>query len=75
MSWWPAYLGIGAIVGFFAGLLGIGGGIVMVPMLVFVFSAQGFAPEHLMHLGLATAMATIVFTSISRRTAASSRTR
>lgn len=65
MAWWPAYLGIGAMVGFFAGLLGIGGGIVMVPMLVFVFSAQGFPSEHLMHLSLATAMATIVFTSIA----------
>lgn len=65
MPWWLAFLGIGAMVGFFAGLLGIGGGIVMVPMLVFVFAAQGFSPEHLMHLGLGTAMATIVFTSIS----------
>lgn len=65
ISWWPAYLGIGALVGFFAGLLGIGGGMVMVPMLVFAFSAQGFASEHLMHLALATAMATIVFTSVS----------
>jgi uncharacterized membrane protein YfcA len=65
MSWWPAYLAIGATVGFFAGLLGIGGGMVMVPMLVFAFAAQGFPAEHLMHLALATAMATIVFTSVS----------
>ncbi len=65
LQWWPAYLAIGAIVGFFAGLLGIGGGLVMVPMLVFVFSAQGFASEHLMHVSIATAIATIVFTSIS----------
>jgi len=65
MSWWPAYLVIGATVGFFAGLLGIGGGMVMVPMLVFVFAEQGFPAEHLLHLALATAMATIVFTSLS----------
>jgi uncharacterized membrane protein YfcA len=65
MPWWLVYLGIGAIVGFFAGLLGIGGGMVMVPMLVFAFAAQGFASAHLMHLALATAMATTVFTSIS----------
>jgi len=65
MSWWPAYLAIGAIVGFLAGLLGIGGGMVMVPMLVFVFAEQGFPTEHLLHLALATAMATIVFTSLS----------
>jgi len=36
---------------------------VMVPMLVFVFTAKGFPLEHLMHLWLATSMATILFTS------------
>ena len=65
MDWWPAYLAIGLAVGFLAGLLGIGGGAIMVPMLVFVFTAKGFANEHLMHLAIATALATIVFTSIS----------
>jgi uncharacterized membrane protein YfcA len=65
MEWWAAYLAIGLAVGFLAGLLGIGGGMVMVPMLVFVFTAKGFPPEHMMHLALATSMATIVFTSIS----------
>jgi len=63
MDWWPVYVGIGVLVGFLAGLLGIGGGMVMVPMLVFVFTAKHFPPEHMMHLALATAMATIVFTS------------
>lgn len=65
MHWWPAYLAIGVAVGFFAGLLGIGGGIVMVPMLVLVFSAQGFSTSHVLHMALATSMATIVFTSLS----------
>jgi uncharacterized membrane protein YfcA len=65
MEWWWAYLAIGMTVGFLAGLLGIGGGMVMVPMLVFVFTAKGFPAEHMMHLSLATSMATIVFTSIS----------
>jgi uncharacterized protein len=65
MDWWPAYLAIGLVVGFLAGLLGIGGGAIMVPMLVFVFTAKGFAGEHLMHLSIATALATIVFTSLS----------
>jgi uncharacterized membrane protein YfcA len=63
-DWW-VYLAIGAVVGFLAGLLGIGGGMVMVPMLVLVFTARGFPGEHLMHLALATAMATTVFTSLS----------
>ena len=65
MDWWLAYLAIGATVGFLAGLLGIGGGMVMVPMLAFVFTAKGFPLEHLMHLSLATSMATILFTPVA----------
>ena len=65
MEWLWTYLAIGVAVGFLAGLLGIGGGMIMVPMLVFVFTAKGFPVEHMMHLALATSMATIVFTSLS----------
>jgi len=62
---WLAYLGIGALVGFAAGLLGIGGGAVMVPLLVFVFTASGVAAEHVLHVALGTALAAMVFTSLS----------
>ncbi|TMH62611.1 MAG: sulfite exporter TauE/SafE family protein [Betaproteobacteria bacterium] len=62
---WAAYLGIGVLVGFAAGLLGIGGGVVMVPLLVLVFSAHGLPSEHILHLALGTAIAAIVFTSIA----------
>jgi uncharacterized protein len=65
MEWWLVYLAIGLAVGFFAGLLGIGGGAVMVPMLVFVFTAQRLPADHILHMALGTAMATIMFTSIS----------
>lgn len=65
MHWWAVYLAIGAAVGFLAGLLGVGGGMITVPMLVFVFTAKGFPSDHMMHLALATAMATIPFTSAS----------
>lgn len=65
MEWWFAYLLIGAMVGFLAGLLGIGGGMIIVPLLVFVFSARSFPEASLMHASLGTAMATILFTSIS----------
>jgi uncharacterized membrane protein YfcA len=58
-------LAIGCLVGFAAGFLGIGGGVLMVPMLVFAFNAQGFSPDHLLHLALGTSIATIVFTSVS----------
>src|ERR1041384_5866234 len=65
MQWWLAYLAIGLAVGFFAGLLGIGGGAVVVPLLVLVFSAQGLPSDQIVHLALGTAMASIAFTSIS----------
>ncbi len=65
MDWWWAYLAIGLAVGFLAGLLGIGGGLTMVPLLVFVFTAKGFPAAHLMHLTLGTALATVAFTSLS----------
>jgi uncharacterized membrane protein YfcA len=65
MQWWLVYLAIGSVVGFFAGLLGIGGGMVMVPMLAWTFSAQGLPAEQIVHLALGTSMATIVFTSVS----------
>ena len=48
-----------------AGLFGVGGGLIIVPVLVFSFSNQGFAPEILTHLAVGTSLATIVFTSIN----------
>lgn len=65
MEWWPAYLLLGTIVGFFAGLLGIGGGLIMVPVLTFIFSAQHFPADRILHLALGTSMAAIIFTSAS----------
>jgi uncharacterized membrane protein YfcA len=60
-----AYLVIGVVVGFAAGLLGIGGGVVMVPLLVFVFSASGIAADQVLHIAIGTALAAMVFTSVS----------
>ena len=65
MSWIVGYLVLGAVAGFFAGLLGVGGGAIMVPVLALMFAAQGFPEAHLMHLALGTSMAAIIFTSIS----------
>lgn len=65
MEWWQVYLLLGGIIGFLAGLLGIGGGLVMVPALTFIFTAQNFPPERILHLALGTTMATIVFTSLA----------
>jgi uncharacterized membrane protein YfcA len=65
VEWWLGYLAIGAAVGFFSGLLGIGGGAIMVPLLVMLFDAQGLPPEHMLHVAVGTAMATVLFNSIS----------
>ncbi|THF56215.1 sulfite exporter TauE/SafE family protein [Pseudothauera rhizosphaerae] len=63
--WWLSYPVLGAFVGFFAGLLGVGGGGIMVPMLTTLFLAQGFPLESVVHMALGTSMAAIVLTSIS----------
>ena len=48
-----------------AGLLGVGGGLVIVPMITYAFSFQGIVGEHTHHLALGTSLATIMFTSVS----------
>jgi len=63
--WLLAYLALGLLTGLLAGLFGIGGGAVMVPVLTVMFAAQGFAPEYVVHLALGTSMATIIPTSLS----------
>src|SRR5262245_14000526 len=60
-----AFLVLGAFTGFLAGLLGLGGGMIMVPALTFVFTRQGFPREHIVHMAIATATATIMFTAVS----------
>lgn len=59
------YLILGALAGGLAGLFGVGGGLVIVPVLVFSFTLQGFEPEILTHLAIGTSLATIVFTSFN----------
>ncbi|MBC7781416.1 MAG: sulfite exporter TauE/SafE family protein [Proteobacteria bacterium] len=65
MIWIAAYLASGAVVGFLAGLLGIGGGMTLVPILSALFAAQALAPGYSVHLALGTAMASAVFTSLA----------
>ncbi len=59
------FLAGGAVAGVFAGLLGVGGGIIIVPLLSVLFPLFGVAPEHIHHLALGTSLATIMITSIS----------
>lgn len=63
MIWLFAYVATGAFVGFIAGMLGIGGGMTLVPILAALFAAQAMGGDHTVHLALATAMASAAFTS------------
>lgn len=65
IQWLLAYFALGACTGLLAGLFGIGGGGVMVPVLTLLFTAQAFSPEHLVHMALATSMAAIVPTALA----------
>lgn len=56
---------LGLVIGFIAGLLGIGGGMMMVPFLLFFLSNLAVPPEVSLKIAIATSMSTIIFTSIS----------
>jgi hypothetical protein len=59
------YLLLGAFAGVMAGLLGVGGGLIIVPALAWSFHFQGVAEGIIMHLAIGTSLATIVITSIA----------
>ena len=60
-----ALIVLGAMTGFMAGLLGIGGGMLLVPFMTFLFTLNGFPPELIVKIAIATSLATILFTSMS----------
>ena len=65
ISTFLALVATGVFAGILAGLLGVGGGIVIVPVLFFLFQSFGVSPESAMLVATATSLATIVPTSIS----------
>ena len=58
------YPALGLVSGFLAGLLGIGGGLVIVPALMLIFSYQGLRPSEISHAAVATSLAAVIFTSV-----------
>jgi uncharacterized membrane protein YfcA len=59
------YLAVGAAAGLLAGLLGVGGGLIIVAALAWLLPLRGFPSDHVMHVALATSLASIILTSIS----------
>ena len=55
----------GGVSGFLAGLLGIGGGMILVPIMIIVFNHIGFNQAVIVHMAIASSMATIIFTTSS----------
>ena len=60
-----AFLVMGAATGFAAGLLGVGGGMLLVPFMTMMLTLKNFPPELIVHMAIATSLSTIMFTSLS----------
>ena len=56
---------MGVCAGYLAGLLGIGGGMIMVPFMTLILESKGFPAEYVVKMAVATSLATICFTSLS----------
>lgn len=65
MSLWVLFLLVGAAGGFTAGLFGVGGGLIIVPTLYFLWHSDPILGAEVMHFAVATSLACIVVTSIS----------
>lgn len=67
-TYWPLLLGLslgGCVSGVFAGLLGVGGGVIIVPILATAFQAMGFSSDAAQHVAVASSLAIIIPTGIA----------
>jgi hypothetical protein len=59
------FIGVGCGVGFLAGLFGVGGGFVMVPILILSYEHYGFSPSVLTHMAIGTSLFVVLFASVT----------
>lgn len=62
---WISYVVIGLLAGVLGGLLGIGGGVITVPCLLYLFRLQGFNSNYVMHMAIATSLSAMIFNTIA----------
>lgn len=73
IEWMALYILLGSFVGFMAGLLGVGGGGILVPLLASIFIYQGIAVDNVVHLALGTSLACMIISSTASIRAHASR--
>ena len=59
------FVAVGCVVGFFAGMFGIGGGFLMVPVVVFSYEQSGISSSVLTHIGIGTSLIVIIFATLT----------
>ena len=60
-----AFLLLGAVIGLMAGFIGGGGGVITVPILIYIFTIFGYHPDVLGHLAVGTSLTVIFFAAFS----------
>lgn len=65
VEWVVLYIALGTFVGFMSGMLGVGGGGLLVPLLASIFTYQGLGSNSVVHFALATSLACMIITSAS----------
>ena len=73
IEWILLYMVLGAVVGFMAGLLGLGGGGILVPLLASIFTYQGINVDNVVHLALGTSLTCMIISSTASIRAHASR--
>lgn len=73
IEWIVLYIVLGAFVGFMAGLLGLGGGGILVPLLASIFTLQDMSADNVVHLALGTSLACMIISSTASIRAHASR--